>query len=424
MPSKKPQIVMSRIVPSSTGALTGTTAAVLKNGPTKDIDEKAMTVPVPAVTGTTAAVLQAKKEPLMVEGTPHPEGLPSVSVKVPPQGQVESAPKIIVPSVPHMSPGPSTDILHLSASVLLAPGGQASPNKQSLFAPNGKGMFVHEIKFDVALLAADNPSVVTPETQYMNFGAVIAAMFKLGDLPLTAQFVPLSMFSPCQKVAAEYVVTPVGMTPTGSNAVSQYSWRPDDPIYVPPGTLLEPMLINLGFLNYNLRVRISYAAKIADGRPSRSRLPYIAFWRAPNFIINGTETEQDSTEKDLVNLLEEPIVIDRFLGRVFQIYQSTVVTPGVPSVTIFEGTDQASGTYYSVLNQTKIRMTSSWGSKVIGDWVPWPAAFDMWSRAIEAKHEIPAGGYYIANVLSGSEVQADTQAMACIAIVGSREVTP
>ena len=385
MPSKKPQQDVIRTL-SASGSLTGSTPAVLG-------DKKS-------------------NEPLMIEGTPRPQAFPTMkqpAYRLPPSG-------------------PMADILHLSASVLLAPGAQASPNKQSLTAPKGKGMFIHEIKFDVAMLASDNPTVVSPDAQFINFGAVIAASFKLGDLPITAQFVPLGMFSPCRKIWSEICAATASGTFGGST--SQYSWQPDEPIYVPPGALLEPMLMNLGFLNYNLRVRISYAGKIADNSPQRTRLPYIAFWKSPNFIVNGTEVEQDSTEKDLVNLLDRPIRVERILGRVFQIYQAASSPgPGYPPVTIIEGTQPTIAisttiNYYAVLNQTKIRMTSSWGTKPIGDWTNWPAAFDMLTRSIEAAHEIPAGGFYIANVLCGSEPRTDSQAMVCLSLVGSREVTP
>ena len=155
------------------------------------------------------------------------------------------------------------------------------------------------------------------------------------------------------------------------------------------------------------------------------RLPYVVSWQTPMFDPNGTEVEADSTEKDLVNNLSDPLQVDYFMGRVFEIF--TILSEDVP-VACIEGTaypvlgPSIAAGYWKILNQTKLRLTASWGTKMIRDFIPWPAAFDVWTRSIPCPHEMASGAHYIAQVKCGSEDVDDAQCFAQISIVGSREV--
>ena len=253
-------------------------------------------------------------------------------------------------------------------------------------------------------------------------------------------FVPLALFGPAVQTVAEcaYALDTPGTD--AASGVSTYSWKPADPIYVPPGMILEPSFENRGFLSLAFNVRISYLGRPASAPPSPQRLPYVTAWQSPVFTADGTEVEADSTEKDLVNALDVPLRVECILGRVLEIFS----LPGAPfPVTTIEGNQNPGsgfglaydGSYWKVLNQTKIQLAASWGTKMIDGWLPWPAAFDLWTRSIPCPHDMDPGSFYVAQVRGGSELvacvattnpptPAEAQFFVQMSIVGSREVSP
>jgi hypothetical protein len=317
--------------------------------------------------------------------------------------------------------------MQLTASVLLAPGAALSPSVQALRAPAGYAMLVDEIKMEVAALSSD----VGADSQIPGIesaGMLAGAQFKLkqagkDDVLLSAGMVPIAMFAPSVQTQAEHIDSSSFIPSTASESRSQYSWFPKSPIYIPAGALLEPTFENRGFLNISLRVRVSYSVRIIPANaPALCRIPYVMAWQSSMFNADGTEVESDSTEKDLANPFDGPIEIERVIGRVVEVLAIVGYSPPIRVIEGNAGQHAAPTGYAFVLNQTKLQLTASWGTRFIQDWIPWAAAFDMWTRSIPATHEMPPKSHYMVQIKGGGESVTDVQFFACVSMVGSREV--
>jgi hypothetical protein len=301
---------------------------------------------------------------------------------------------------------------HLTAGLTLRSGAVASPNLQSLRAPNGQGLLIEEVTFEIGYFLSDgNPYMGST----MNMGSLIGCQMQLGAEPLTAGFVPLAMFGPTLSTVSEYqtIDDDIGF-------LSIFTWRPPVPIYVPPGQLLEPTFVHFGLYNAVLQVKVSYSG-IAGQRPQQKALPYVMHWAADAFLANGTEVERVCNEKDLANPFNVPFHVKTVLGRVYGLFQDIAqakqyLTEG--------GVDTATYPHNDIYVSTKVQLLGSWGTPVVRDYTPWPQIFDPWTRQLEVAHEMPPESYYLAGVKGGSIADAayDGQGLARISLVGWREV--
>ena len=344
---------------------------------------------------------------------------------------VEGAPTRRVFSSMNMFPGPVAPaaavqqlsavapIMQLSAVALVAPNASTAPNTNALRGPAGYGLLIDEIRFTIEALYSDN------NNDQQCYGAVaqgmmVAAQFTLGGKPLTAGFVPIALLGPARATQfAEYAMI-VNYFSAEGGGTSCYSWRPKDPIYVKPGEVLEPMFENRGLLSLKFRVRVSYTARPCVTPPAEQRLPYVVAWQTPSFVPTGTEIEVDSSEKDLFNSTGLPLKVECLIGRITTIDSRA----STPAMYIVEGNIGYGNTvgYASVLNQTKLQLSASWGTRTVRDWIPWPAVFDMATRSITCPHVLPAKAFYTAKVRSGSVAISNMQYFAAVSMVGSYEV--
>ena len=316
-------------------------------------------------------------------------------------------------------PSAVAPIMQLSAVALVAPNASVAPNTNALRGPAGYGLLIDEIRFTMEVLYSDNNN----DTQC--FGAVaqgmlVAAHFTLGGKNLTAGFVPIALLGPARATQfAEYALIQSYFSADAGGAAC-YSWRPKDPIYVAPGAVLEPTFENRGLLNLKFRVRVSYTARPCGVPPAAQRLPYVVAWQTPVFVPTGTEVEVDSSEKDLFNGTDLPLRVECLVGRITSIDNRA----STPAIYVQEGNTGLSNplAYASVLNQTKLQLSASWGTRTVRDWIPWPAVFDMQTRSITCPHVLPPKAFYTAKVRGGSVAISNIQYFAAVSMVGSYEV--
>ena len=309
--------------------------------------------------------------------------------------------------------------IHLTSSVLLSPGAAGqNPPLEPLRAPQGRWLVIDEIKFEVRERATDNPDSAMA-VMVRGMGSVIGCKLHLGREAVTGGFVPVSMFSHCQKQLAELVLAYV--PPIVNEFIEEYSWKPPEKIIVNPGETLVPMFEHRGFISYKVRATVSYRGHLEKIKPDSSKLPYVVSWSSPAISLSGTESEQVSSDRDLLNPWEVPFNVEYMIGRAYFPYQYSEA-----DTAIVEGNDYPTSnvSYPRSVDQTKIKITNSWGSAMVPKHAPYPSVFDLWSRRIEAPHQIPPGGFYTVSVKTGGLAVTNTQAIFEMSIIGWREVSP
>jgi hypothetical protein len=315
--------------------------------------------------------------------------------------------------------------IHLTAQVLLQPGasGQA-PALQSLRSPVGRWLVIEEVKFEVETLSADNTDSASPISNASCIGSVIAASLLRGRNHITRGYVPVSMFGPVENSSAEKILFYEDATNVG--LLEEYSWRPPVPIIVAPGDVLSPSFEHRGLYGFKSRIRVSYAGKLYKDKPQGYEiLPYVAAWTSAPLDLSGTESEDISTEKDLLNPSEDRILtVVHMVGRALGLWQSAA-TGGI--VTISEICAGDGSAWFDTMKlgyQTGVKISTSWGNPVVPEYLPFPAVFDFVDRKLDMEHIVPPENYFTVSVKSGGLAMTNSQAMAMFSIIGHREVKP
>jgi hypothetical protein len=315
--------------------------------------------------------------------------------------------------------------IHLTAQTLLLPGASGqSPALQTLRAPSGRWLVIEEVKFEVMMSVLDNADVLTVTTNAHCMGSTVACGLQRGKDDITNGYVPVPMFGPVQKQSAERIYFPEDVSNNWSFC-EEYSWRPPVPIVVAPNQVLTPTFQHRGYLDYKARVRISYSGHLEHLQPEGyGNIPYVASWTAPIISLTGTEAEQLSTEKDLVNPSKHDVLnVEYMMGRIYVPFQNTT------TASILEGTVYHPG-HASTVNvplatdQTVVKIGTSWANPVTPEYDRFPAVFDLVNRKIDMKHIVPPEGYFVMGVKSGGTLIANAQVLALFSIVGHREVAP
>jgi hypothetical protein len=371
-------------------------------------------------------VVDAPTEPTYVPG--EATVLESVTIDGDTVEMAAGAPQMVVPggrqpSFPVTSP--EAWPIHLTGQVLIRPNAGGSPNLQALRAPAKTWLKITEIKFSVQARPGDNADVTFSTYTALGFGAVVAASFVLDGKALTAGPVPLSVFGPSRKLTAERLIFSEPGQAQQARA-EEYVWPLSVPIFVPPGSVLVPTFEHRGFLDYNIRVRVSYAGELLAKEPTNSektKLPFASAWVSPTLALDGTRHEAESTEKDLVGPAGQQFNVEYFIGRQYLTIQSTTFK-AILDADMDANTFVALGTIERNIDSVGLKIGSSWGSPLVTEFSPVYAVFDRVSRQLPAEHIMPEGGYYIAEVTNNEATVANENvaALTVIGLIGWQEV--
>lgn len=299
---------------------------------------------------------------------------------------------------------PSAKPIHLTASVTLAPGQQASPNVRALINPSGGPMMIDEIKFEIgaARLVA---------------GALVSCKLALGKIPLTSDFVPIYNFMRCDYPNAEE--HQVGETAeSGVAGYGQFTWRLAKPLYVPATGIVIPIFKHSDFLNTTITVRISYSCRIlptGTPLPSTIYVPFVAGWTGiPATADASTTTTDSSPENALANPFDVPLHVERITGRLglFRPSNSLVVES---ALVVYETeTDD---------DVCMVKMRASSGDPVVMQATPFRHVFSGPLRSMELPHVMPPGSFYVVDTsFLAANALTNAYAVPSVAIVGWREV--
>lgn len=248
--------------------------------------------------------------------------------------------------------------VHLTAEATIAYGAQGQgPNTTALKNPDDLPMIIHEVKFG---MRCDEAQII---------GAALSASLSLGEVPLTAGFVPLWNFARrndgIPQTEDYQTITFVEM-----------SWKLPRPLYVPAGAIIKPLFSHNGLTKEAIVARVSYSGQsIPRGAPLPEivSVPYVMAYQAKPFAIAQADSDE-STELDIANPFGVPLHIQRMIG-----WQS-----------FYNGEDgeyfdQSDGDGYPYVGgrSVELRVADSRGVPIIRDFAQWQNIFSNYTYAWE-----------------------------------------
>lgn len=266
----------------------------------------------------------------------------------------------------------------LSAIVSIPANATRELEVSELRNPFNTAMLLDEIRLEVDALAVG----------LSDFSSVndIKARFRLGRMHLTADFVPCTMLGRS--------LNPIGCLAGTLDVPGEemFTWRLPKPLYVPANEFVVPILLNAPDGSSATRsVRVTYAGRSlgrSDPVPEIVNLPWVASFRA-------VQARPDSGAADLVNPFEQPLYVQRLIGRGYDTNGSELIDS----------------------SDVSVRITDSLGRHSVRDPTPFPHLFDRSTRAWEARCVLPPKHYFLTSFTGGLGTD-----IYYVSVVGHRQV--
>ncbi len=295
-----------------------------------------------------------------------------------------------------MQTKPKGQPLLVTATGTVTPRSTGGVNAIALKNSSNAPIEIHRIAFTISA-TSDAASQFNPQ----NLGVKL----DLGSIALTNGFVPAANFGPRQIVEAS------GATDTGIYT-SQVIWKLGRPLFIPPGGALVPTFEHRARGIISMDVRADYSGqKMPVGyKPKKVFLPYVSSYVSS--VFDASESGSDmSSETDILNPFNEPIFIERFVGR----------------VSVFTNESQVDlDNLVLPIGSYTIRMVDSRGHRIVRD----PAVFGQvfWNPLrtweLGGKVQLDSGAHVIVELFKTSlgltENTVFTQA--AVSLVGWREI--
>jgi len=276
-----------------------------------------------------------------------------------------------------------TTPLNLSASVTLAAGQRAVPDTRALENPFRGSALIDAVTFTVSKIGNQNS----------DYSGMVLCRFRVGHVELSPTDIPISLFTTSLQSypAVELAVGPT--TPFVQVSVCR-RWKLPVPLLVPPGAALVPSFFRpIDSSGVDVTVDVSYAGRYLDSSeplPDKIQVPYVnAFYPPPEGWFNGDSlnTFYLSGPRTLANLLDVPVRVQRFIGRVYDI---TDTFPFLGNVV--ESSANTSTSLFSVL------MKDSYGREIVKDSVGFGALFDVIRRSWTFSKILGPREHYLMNI--------------------------
>lgn len=245
----------------------------------------------------------------------------------------------------------------------------------------------------------------------------IGCMLTLGDIPLTAGYVPIGLLCP-HRIGAQEVATVVSAS---YGAMYSFAYRLDRPLYIPSGMALNASFHHRGLLNQSVRVNVTYEGRLTlHGTPKTVFAPWTSAFVPAPIDLSGTEIEVSSDDSDLANAHDGNLNVTRFIGRNYLFFTS----PASEALYYLSESKDSKADM-----QTYIRMDSSTGRQVARDFVLFRTMFPRETRAMDVQHVMGPGDFYSVDVRAGENAMEDMEGdtgyavVPCVSIQGWREVS-
>lgn len=328
----------------------------------------------------------------------------------------------------HMATPLGTPI-SLTASGTIKNGSVGGVNADALYSPYGLPMEIHEIKW---MLSAPTNVVI---------GAGVGCSLEMGALKLTNGYPPINSF--CKSLLMTSAVSIAGAVRAGdlvdysmnsangeeistTPSYANFVWRLHKPIFVPAGAVLLPKFQHRNLIPDDITAQITYSGTTLPShyRPKKLTLPWVASWVADG-VAYGTASTQISLESDLVNPWDEPLFVQRFVGRINYSGNITSVPPSERFANAYDlpgnGLAEMAGKYFT------ITMVHSSGANIIQSPTKFESVFYSGKRAWDVGVEIAPRSYFTVsmNKIADATASGATAALRfqpIIGMIGYREI--
>lgn len=278
--------------------------------------------------------------------------------------------------------------LILSDSFSIAASSKVEPSEGRLRNPDRRPMLIDEVR------------IRFPTADRAFEAAALRVAFHLGGAPLTLGHIPVGV------LGRSY------MSRDQSKNVSQPDvvWRPSRPILVPGAEWLRAQFFydnsvrdfmdstygvgtSAPYFN-ELPVVLTYVCRVFDNdgeRPSRAFLPWVAAWSTPPVSYLSPTTaitdagEFESTESDLVNALDSPMMVRRFTGRAYMCRAYGADGPSPPKLDLL----------LPDLLDSYITAADSSDNILVRDPTPFGHVFNRVPACWDVSAKLPPKGYYL-----------------------------
>lgn len=232
----------------------------------------------------------------------------------------------------------------------------------------------------------------------------------LGRSPLTNGMVPIGNL--CKVLLDGNFGSDGGALP-----YFHHTWKLPKPLYVPPEELLTCRLHYSGEFGGSATtvMQVTYAGRSLPSnfpRPKTQWLPWAAaFQTASLALTDGNSDETISDQADLVNPFDEPLRVQRFIGRTLRNNNLAANELGQ------QAGDQAPST------MTFVRAVDSFGNILVRDPTPFTHLFQFVDRTWTVNAVLPPKGFYLFQINRDYTITvANTSFAHAISMVGYREV--
>lgn len=324
-------------------------------------------------------------------------------------------------------------ILH--DKIVIKPNTDGAPVSERLVNPRGNSIEIYQIVF-----------VVTSPNAVVN-GTSLSVKLEMGPIRYTNNFVPIGVFDraasgPQQNEEIESLAIVNNGTFIGGGF---YTWRLAFPIIVPPKAVCVPTFRTLAAFSTDVTVDVYYIGRTSPVTPKdKITIPYVSSWIGrlnPDMIYlrdAGLSTEYTeevaSSPTDLINSLPVPLVVDAFVGRMFEtvaMNQNWQGGPVLPAdISTYAGNSIFSRDVNEPFNSTlcMIRMQSAHGYEIVRDWTPFNLVFSRMERWFPCRMILAPNQYITAELSFGkpytvaATVSIPDRLMTQIGMIGHAEL--
>lgn len=319
--------------------------------------------------------------------------MPFIPRQLPPK----AVPRVIPPCFkdPRFNQQPIAPV-HLSGSLVLQPGATGSVDSSSLMNPMGLDMEILEVKFEISGGGIGGSDV---------YGGSVGCELLLGTNKLTDGSIPLWSFGRIENLRAESsALESSGSAPR----FTFYSWRLPRPLFIPAGTTVTPNITHTGLVPTALNVRVAYSGRTVAKKPKRVHVPWVTAYGSKSFNPLSTADVDRSANLDLQNPYDEPVNLQRIVGRAI--------------------TSIASGNYVSnsadfAQSALTVRMTDSFGRPLVRTHVPFRSVFgNTASWEMDNGTVLDPHGFYIIELKHTAQAGINGLGQAFVSVVGWRDL--
>jgi hypothetical protein len=271
----------------------------------------------------------------------------------------------------------------LYGDATIDPGTEAEVPTGTISNNSGRAIEVREIRF-----TADAPNT---SSTFSNLGGILRAAITIGGKPVMSEPVPLWNLGRLDNFSAQ------GYVAAGVELATQYVWRLERPLVLPPRCAITAKFSHPGTVNFPIIGRIAILGKFADDRTPTTAVPYVLAWRSKESkIVADTDI---SDERALANTLGKTLHITRILARHASLCSGTTATPLASALLFSDGrTNEGNGAGVAqTMGLLRLKLHTSRNWPIINDYQPIWDVFAV-AGAIEVPHLLPPGDFYKAAV--------------------------